>query len=142
MNPMLIEVFRRALPYALAAIAGFCVAFYIQGLRITAAKQDLVAFKQQAREAVQDEKDRQEAIAEKTNEDWHKNLDALHAYYRGRVLPGATGGGLSLPASAGGAASNGQDAVPSPARVAEECAETTLQLNMLQDWTERVRKEK
>jgi hypothetical protein len=78
----------------------------------------------------------------KTNEDWHKNLDALHAYYRGRVLPGATGGGIALPTSSGGAAGNSQDAVPSPARVAEDCAETTLQLNMLQDWTERVRKEK
>ena len=149
MNQMIIELFRRAIPYVIAACVGFAVAFWVQEFRVTAAKQEtkdakqaLADYKLLAREALQDEKDRQEAIAEKTNEDWHKNLDALHEYYRKRMLPQTLGGGVTLPASAGGAASNGQDAVPSPARVAEECAETTLQLNMLQDWTERVRKEK
>lgn len=142
MNPMIIELFRRAIPYVIAACVGFGAAFYIQGLRVTAAKQELIDFKLKAREAMQDEKDRQEAIAEKTNEDWHKNLDALHEYYRKRMLPQTLGGGVTLPGTTGLANGAGQDAVPAPARVAEEAAETTLQLNMLQDWTERVRKEK
>ena len=140
MNPLILEAFRRMWPYLIVAGLGFGAAWYIQGLRIVSAKQELVSFKQQAREALQDEKDRQQEIAEKTDEDWHKNLDALHEYYRKRMLPQASGGGVTLPGTPGLANGAGQDAVPAPARVAEDCAETTLQLNSIQDWIVRLRK--
>lgn len=140
MNPLILESFRRAMPYMVIAGLGFMAAWYIQGLRITSAKQEFVEFKQKLKQAQQDEKDRQTKISEETTDAWHQNLNALHEYYRKRMLPRAGSGGNGLSAPAGGIDGAGQDAVPAPARVAEDAAETTLQLNQLQDWIERIRK--
>jgi len=140
MNPLILEAFKRAIPYVIFAGMGFMAAWYIQGLRITSAKQEFTDFKQDLRKKQQDEKDRQTKINEETTDAWHKNLDALHDYYRKRMLPSAGSGGNGLSKPSGGTDASGQDAIPAPARVAEDAAETTLQLNQLQDWVNRQRR--
>lgn len=151
MNPLILQLFQRAIPYAIAACVGFAVAFYVQGLRVTALKNDVKAEQQRYKDRdqaiitqQQDEKAKQQKLNEETSNDWIKNLDALHECYRtGRcgVRPGAGGmpsGGISAPASKPDAA--GANPVPAPDRVAADCAETTLNLNMLQSWNEKVSK--
>ena len=141
MNPLLWA--RLGMAVAVASV-GFMLAWYIQGVRLTAAKQELVAYKQAATAQKQAEKDRTDKINEETSNDWLKNLDALHQCYKsGRcgVRPGAGGmpsGGISAPA--GKPDATGANAVPAADRVAADCAETTLNLNMLQSWNEKVSK--
>ena len=138
MNPLLWA--RLGMAVAVASV-GFMLAWYIQGVRLTAAKQELVAHKQAATAQKQAEKDRTDKINEETSNDWIKNLDALHQCYKsGRcgVRPGAGGmpsGGISAPSVKPDA--TGTNAIPAPERVAEECAYTTLQINSLQTWIER-----
>jgi hypothetical protein len=138
MNPLLWA--RLGMAVAVASV-GFMLAWYIQGVRLNAAKQELVAYKQAATAQKQAEKDRTDKINEETSNDWIKNLDALHQCYKsGRcgVRPGPGGmpsGGISAPAKPSDAA--GTNSVPAPERVAEECAYTTLQINSLQTWIER-----
>ena len=138
MNPLLWA--RLGMAVAVASV-GFMLAWYIQGVRLTAAKQELVAHKQAATAQKQAEKDRTDKINEETSNDWLKNLNALHDCYKsGRcgVRPGAGGmpsGGISAPSKQPDAA--GTNAVPAAERVSEECAYTTLQINSLQTWIER-----
>ena len=138
MNPLLWA--RLGMAVAVASV-GFMLAWYIQGVRLTAAKQELVAYKQAATAQKQAEKDRTDKINEETSNDWIKNLNALHDCYKsGRcgVRPGAGGmpsGGISAPSVKPDA--TGTNAVPPAERVAEECAYTTLQINSLQTWIER-----
>ena len=138
MNPLLWA--RLGMAVAVASV-GFMLAWYIQGVRLTAAKQELVAYKQAATAQKQAEKDRTDKINEETSNDWLKNLDALHQCYKsGRcgVRPSAGGmpsGGISAPSVKPDA--TGTNAVPPAERVAEECAYTTLQINSLQTWIER-----
>lgn len=151
MNPLILQLFQRAIPYAIAASIGFAVAFYVQGLRVTALKNDVKTEQQRYKDRdqaiiaqQQDEKAKHQKLNEETSNDWIKNLNALHECYRsGRcgVRPGAGGmpsGGLSAPSGKPDAA--GTNAVPAPDRVAADCAETTLNLNMLQSWNEKVSK--
>ncbi len=138
MNPLLWA--RLGMAVAVASV-GFMLAWYIQGVRLTAAKQELVAYKQAATAQKQAEKDRTDKINEETSNDWIKNLDALHQCYKsGRcgVRPSAGGmpsGGISAPSVKPDA--TGTNAIPPAERVAEECAYTTLQINSLQTWIER-----
>ena len=138
MNPLLWA--RLGMAVAVASV-GFMLAWYIQGVRLTAAKQELVAYKQAATAQKQAEKDRTDKINEETSNDWIKNLDALHQCYKsGRcgVRPGPGGmpsGGISAPSVKPDA--TGTNAIPPAERVAEECAYTTLQINSLQTWIER-----
>lgn len=138
MNPLLWA--RLGMAVAVASV-GFMLAWYIQGVRLTAAKQELVAYKQAVIAQKQEEKDRTDKINEETSNDWIKNLNALHDCYRsGRcgVRPSAGGmpsGGISAPSVKPDA--TGTNAIPSAERVAEECAYTTLQINSLQTWIER-----
>ena len=138
MNPLLWA--RLGMAVAVASV-GFMLAWYIQGVRLTAAKQELVAYKQAATAQKQAEKDRTDKINEETSNDWIKNLNAQHDFYKsGRcgVRPSAGGmpsGGISAPSVKPDA--TGTNAVPAAERVAEECAYTTLQINSLQTWIER-----
>ena len=138
MNPLLWA--RLGMAVAVASV-GFMLAWYIQGVRLTAAKQELVAYKQAATAQKQAEKDRTDKLNEETSNDWLKNLDALHDCYKsGRcgVRPSAGGmpsGGISAPSVKPDA--TGTNAIPPAERVAEECAYTTLQINSLQTWIER-----
>jgi hypothetical protein len=143
-NPTVIQFFRWAAPYGVVFGLGFCAAWYIQGLRIQSAKQELVAHKQAATAQKQEEQAKHQKLNEETANDWIKNLEALHQCYRsGRcgVRPSAGGmpsGGISAPAKQPDAAS--ANTVPAADRVAADCAETTLNLNMLQGWNEKVSK--
>lgn len=142
MNPFLIPFFKSALPYAAACALGCCAAFYLQGVRLQAAKNELVSWQQAATAQQQEES----AKAQKLNEDiadaYRQNLDALHAYYAARrvrtqplSLPACR-----LPAAAGSPDGEGANPLPDPARLEEDCAVTTLQLDMLQDWVREVGK--
>lgn len=142
MNPMVIQFFRWAAPYGVVFGLGFCAAWYIQGLRIQSAKQELVAYKQAATAQKQAEKDRTDKLNEETSNDWLKNLDALHQCYKsGRcgVRPGAGGmpsGGISAPS--GSLNGTPGDDLPTPARIVRDCAEETLKLIHLQKWVDGV----
>lgn len=92
---------------------------------------------------------RQSKITQETDDAWHQNLNALHAYYDGRLRQraAANGGravsGVSSPA--GGADAAAADArsgtaasAPDPVDQLERAAAvTTLQLLELQDWVTR-----
>ena len=148
MDPLTLRLFKMFGPYVLVAViaasAGFSAAWYIQGLRLTEEKQRYKDREQAIVDQKQAEKDRTDKLNEETSNDWLKNLNALHECYRtGRcgVRPGAGGmpsGGISAPAGKPDAA--GTNAVPAADRVAADCAETTLNLNMLQGWNEKVSK--
>lgn len=150
------EILRFAAPYAIAASVGFGAAWWVQGVRIDAAKNDtaevqnafLTYHNEQERLALEKEREqirRQEA----TTKDWKEKLDALkndHEVYRRCVAAGRCGGLRPVSAAPGGhgirlsAASgtddSGADPVPAAGEPAPpvvlDCAETTLQLNILQ----------
>lgn len=148
MDPITLRLFKTFGPYVLVAViagcAGFSTAWYIQGLRLTAEKQRYTSREQAIVDQKQEENAKHQKLNEETSNDWLKNLNALHECYRsGRcgVRPSAGGmpsGGISAPASKPDAA--GTNAVPAADRVAADCAETTLNLNMLQGWNEKVSK--
>lgn len=50
MNPLLL----RLIPFAVSALAGFAIAWWIQGLRVTGAEQEFTEFKQEQRKVYQD----------------------------------------------------------------------------------------
>ena len=50
MNPL----FLRLIPVAISAAAGFAIAWWIQGLRVTGAEQEFVDYKQEQRKVYQD----------------------------------------------------------------------------------------
>lgn len=50
MNPLLL----RLIPFAVSALAGFAIAWWIQGLRLTSAEQEFIEYKQDQREIYQD----------------------------------------------------------------------------------------
>jgi hypothetical protein len=148
MDPLTLRLLKTFGPYVLVAViaasAGFSAAWYIQGLRLTEEKQRYKDREQAIIDQKQIEKYRTDKINEETSNDWIKNLDALHQCYKsGRcgVRPSAGGmpsGGISAPAKPSDAA--GTNAVPAADRVAADCADTTLNLNMLQGWNEKVSK--
>ena len=144
MNPMVIQFFRWALPYGVVFGLGFCTAWYIQGLRVTAAKQELVSHQQAATKQKQDEKDRTDKLQEDIANDWAKNLDYLRKCYESGkcgLRPGAGGmptGGISAPS--GSVNGTPGDDLPTPARIVRDCAEETLKLIHLQKWVEGVGK--
>lgn len=80
--------------------------------------------------------EQQKQITEDTTNGWKAALDSVRQYNARRVLPKPTeAGGVSYPASSVDATN--ADAIPSPARVAEDCSYTTLTANQLQDWVQK-----
>lgn len=71
----------------------------------------------------------QQKITEETTNGWKAALDSVRASYRLRIKPSSSDmPGISK-------ATTGIDAIPADALpVAEQCAETTLQLISLQEW--------
>ena len=53
MNPLVIALLKRLIPFAIAAAIGFGMAWAIQGLRITSAEQETVAAEQAHKSYVQ-----------------------------------------------------------------------------------------
>jgi hypothetical protein len=93
-------------------------------------------------------KERQNAqIAEDTSNGWAAALVRVRAIERDKRVRdaarrGAGGSGVPAPAQdRPGDAQAGSDTVPSPARVAADCAETTITLNYLQSYVERLQNE-
>ena len=160
MNPIVPGLLKRLIPFAIAAAIGFGMAWFIQGLRVTAAKQetvdakqDFTTFVQKVRQEGQDAKDqadrqrdqaqRDYAAASKQLEDAIARGDALSrciAAGKCRGMPKqpvcADSSTASLQAPIG-VDEAGADAVFAAASVADEgviadCARTTLQINQLQ----------
>lgn len=160
MNPLALALLKRLIPFAIAMAVGFGAAWSIQGLRITAAKQetvdakqDFTTFVQKIRQECQDAKDeadlqrdqarRDYAAASKQLEDAIARGDALSrciAAGKCRGMPkqsvcaDSPAAGISAP---GGVDDASADAVFAAAAVADEgviadCARTTLQINQLQ----------
>ena len=153
MNPLALTILKRLIPFAIAAALGFSAAWYIQGLRITAAKQDFTTYVQQIRQEAQDAKDeadrqreqaqRDYAAASQQLEDALARSDALSrciAAGKCRGMPkqpvcaSSPAPGLHAPIGVDEASA---DAVFAAASVADEgvtadCARTTLQINQLQ----------
>lgn len=159
MNPLALALLKRLIPFAIAAAFGFGAAWSIQGLRITAAKQetvdakqDFTTFVQKVRQEAQyakDEADRQRdqaqrdyAAASKQLEDAIARGDALSrciAAGKCRGMPkqpvcaSSPAPGLQAPIGVDEASA---DAVFAASSVADEgviadCARTTLQINQL-----------
>lgn len=139
MNPLLWA--RLGMAVAVASV-GFMLAWYIQGLRVTAAKQELVSFQQAAIALQQKERERTDKLQEDIANDWAKNLDYLRKCYESGkcgLRPGAGGmptGGISAPAGSVNGAPG--DDLPTPARIVRDCAEETLKLIHLQKWVDGV----
>ena len=80
-------------------------------------------------------------LLEETKNAYNTKLTALRAYYSMRVT-GQSGSGLSqipiAPIGTNGAAFDGIPALPAPATLAAQCAETTLTLVSLQEWVKNV----
>lgn len=139
MNPLLWA--RLGMAVAVASV-GFMLAWYIQGVRLTAAKQELVSFQQAATAQKQAEKDRTDKLQEDIANDWAKNLDYLRKCYESGkcgLRPSAGGmpsGGISAPSGSVNGAPG--DDLPTPARIVRDCAEETLKLIHLQKWVDGV----
>ncbi len=157
------EILRFAAPYAIAASVGFGAAWWVQGIRIDAAKNDtaevqnafLTYHNEQERLALEKERE-QIRRQETTRKEWKEKLDALnndHEVYRRCVAAGRCGGMRAMPAATcgdgvrlsatGGVDGSGGGAVPAagePApQVVIDCAKVQLKLNALQSDIERQR---
>ena len=80
MNTLLI----RAVPYAIAAAVGFGLAWGIQGLRLTSAEQEFVAYKQEQVRIIQEQKD----AADKQREEAAKRFSTARAELAAQVEAG------------------------------------------------------
>lgn len=150
MNPLLL----RLIPFAVSALAGFAIAWWIQGLRVTGAEQEFVDYKQEQvalEQKRKDDADKQRGEAATQYAVARQELaDAITAgdVYRRCVEAGRcgvprnppslcesstsrSGGGLSAPNKADGSSANAVS-LAGDATAINDCAVTTLQLNHLQ----------
>lgn len=147
--PAILSVLRLVWPYLLAASVGWGAAWHIQGLRITSAKQEFVAYKLQIADAEtkrQQEADEQRAksaveyahLSELLDNEinqgvvYRRCVDAGRCGVRKQSCPVQT----VTVQTASGANEASTDAIPSGQEPTEtlvsECAETVLRLNQLQ----------
>lgn len=160
MSPIVFALLKRLLPFVIAAAIGFGLAWSLQGLRLTAVEQEVIAAEQAHKEYVQqltqeaqdakDEADRQRdqaqrdyAAASQQLEDAIARGDALSrciAAGKCRGMPKqpvcSSDSAATLP-SAPGIDGASADAVFAAAAVADEgviadCARSTLRANRLQ----------
>lgn len=146
MNPLVIQFFRCLLPYAVALGLGFSAAFYIQGIRIQAVKNEFNAYKTEQQRLKNEAEIAAEKRRKETADEYERKLKELGSAYDGyrrcvalgkcnglQSMPGGAGSGISTP---GGANANSTNPVPAAGGVAPEvigdCMNTTLQLNELQ----------
>lgn len=160
MNPLALALLKRLIPFAIAMAVGFGAAWSIQGLRITAAKQetvdakqDFTTFVQKVRQEAQDAKDEADRQRDQARRDYATASKQLEdALARGDVLsrciaagrcrgmpkqPVCASGSTAPVSPAAGVDDASADAVFAAAAVADEgviadCARTTLQINQLQ----------
>lgn len=154
MNPLLLKA---AAPYALAAALAFGLAWWIQGLRITAAEQEFTDYRQEQVRLIQeaeDAADEQRAADGKAYNDMAKGLAdeiAKGEVFKRCVAAGKcgsrvsnvpSGSGIRLPPP-GSVDGTSADTVPlveesaeESSQLANDCAVTTLMSNRLQDGIE------
>ena len=151
MNPLLL----RLIPVALSVLAGFAIAWGIQGLRLTSAEQEFTAFKQNQVRIFQEHKDNADKQRQESARNYETARNELatvseraEIYKRcvaaGRcgVCPSGVrksaantpGNGLSTRPQLDEASANAVPLAGEPAApgVIYDCAYTTLQLNHLQ----------
>jgi hypothetical protein len=80
--------------------------------------------------------EKQIQITEDTTNGWKAALDSVRQFNSRRVLPTPAKAG-ELPGAPAHADAADPNAIPAPARLAEDCAFTTLTANQLQDWVRR-----
>lgn len=144
-------------PYLVAASIGFGGAWEVQAVRLDAANNRLVAYKNEVVQAKAEAKDAAEKQRKETDDEYAENLATLAndhdaAYQRCiaagkcrgmRPVPSCSGNGISPPVRPDG---SGTDAVPAAGEPAPEvitdCARTTLMINQLQaDIAKQIRKD-
>ena len=150
MNPLLL----RLIPFAVSALAGFAIAWWIQSFRVKDAEQEFTAYKQEQvtlEQKRKDDADKQRVEAATQYAIARQELaDAVAAgdVYRRCVEAGRcgvprnppslcesstsrSGGGLSAPNKPDGSSANAVS-LAGDATAINDCAVTTLQLNHLQ----------
>lgn len=153
MNPLMLK----AAPYVIAAALAFGLAWWIQGLRITAAEQEFKDYRQEQVRLIQeaeDAADKQRIDAGKAYNDMAKGLaDEIakgevfkRCVAAGRCgsrvsnVPAGSGIRLPPPGSVDGTSANTVPLAGEPAeessQLANDCAVTTLMLNQLQTGVE------
>lgn len=125
----------RAAPYLIAGAVGFGAAWYIRGLAVTAAEQELVEYQQSVVKAVQSAREYEHAKNIEAQNAWAANMDALRRTWRTGwvpMLPATTSEPARPLPPAPGTDDPCKESVGIARRVTEELGETTLQLNELQ----------
>lgn len=145
----LLPLARSIAPAIVAAGLGWSAAWYVQGLRLQSARNDLAAVQTQHAAALNAAKERANANHDQTAAAWAAAVDHLRRRRADGWLPvlPAAGAGLRLPSAVGPDAA-GPDAVPAaagtsapaeagPSALVIDCQTTTLMLNELQRAVER-----
>lgn len=142
-----LTVLKKAWPYAMAAAVGASAAWWVQGLRVDAAKNEFAAYKVDQRRLKNEAEEEARKRRETSDKEWREKYDVLKKdgdAYRRCVAAGRCGG-LRLPGTCGPdnrlspsrisdeASPNSIPPTGEPAaQVVDECAVTTLMLNELQ----------
>lgn len=138
MNPLLLKL----LPFAVSAALAASVAWYVQGVRLDSARNDLTEYKQSALGQQLEEKQKHQELNERTADEWSKGLAALRdCYESGRCRMRVESNGMPagrVPNTSQGADDKPADFVFGAGGLAYQCAETTLQLIRLQGWVNSV----
>lgn len=145
----LLPLARSVAPAIVAAGLGWSVAWYVQGVRLASARNDLATVQNEHAAALNAAKERANAQHDETARAWAAAVDHLRRRRADGWLPvlPAAGTGLRIPSS-GGPDAAGADAVPAAAgdaaqcladlaRVTADAQQTTLMLNELQRSIER-----
>lgn len=145
----LLPLARSVAPAIVAAGLGWSVAWYVQGVRLQSARNDLATVQTQHAAALNAAKERANANHDQTAAAWAAAVDHLRRRRADGWLPvvPAASPGSAIPA-AGRADAAGADTVPAAAGAAAQCLadlerltadaqQTTLMLNELQRAVER-----
>ena len=135
MNPILLKL----IPFAAATAVGAAGAWYVQGVRLDAARNDLTEYKQAALGETLKAEAKHQQINQEVSNGWSENLVSLRAHYQSkRLLSTCVGKADAVSATAGRTDGSAADLRSYTVRTAspliERCAETTLQLMTLQQW--------
>lgn len=144
--PALLAIMPRLAIGAAVAAAGWSAAWWVQGVRLQAVRNELAAERNATTLALARATEKANAQHDQTAAAWAAAVDDLRRRRAAGWVPNvpATSAGRDLP-TAGRADDAGPDAVPSPAGTAPaadaaliaDCQMATMQLNALQEAIER-----
>ena len=115
--------------YMALVFGGFSAGFYVEHLRFAEYKADVVAAGERQIAENKAKAKEQEIINENVAKTYQDNINNIHTFY-GRMLD--TSSGAMSPNGTATITINGQ--AYNLLSVAEQCAQTTQQLESLQDW--------